>query len=189
MALVFGDSTFSVTLVGLYPDTDQVAGNLIRDAYASISYDKSRVISPFETAPFQLDTTASGFRFAEYNAPMFIYSRDGKEPDEGSPFLTVTAYPRKADISLQEISENLILKDMQHGLTEPNLKNISLDPVGGYEAYEVEIYCRLGQQNGVIYQFIASSKDNTIVIEGIASSAFDGNLKAFRKLAHTIKIR
>jgi hypothetical protein len=189
MALVFGDSTFSTTLIGLYPDTDQTAGGLIRDAFASISYDKAQVLSPFETAPFYLDTAASGFKFAVYKAPMFIYSRDGKEPAQGSPFLSVTAYPRKPGESLQTMSENLIVKDMQHGLTDPDLRNISFDSAGRYEAYEVEIYCKLGGQDGVIYQFIAASRDNIIVIEGIANSAFDENIKAFRKLAHTIKIQ
>lgn len=189
LALVFGDSTFSATLIGLYPDTDQTSGSQIRDAYASISYDKSQAVSPFETAPFYVDTTGSGFKFAVFNAPLFVYSRDGKEPAQGSPFLTVTPYPRKPDVSLQEMSENLIVKDMQHGLTDPDLRNMSLDSVGGYEAYEVEIYCKLGGQDGVIYQFIASSRDNTIVIEGIANNAFDENIKAFRNLAHTIKIR
>ena len=188
MALVFGDSSFSTTLIGLYPDTDKVSGELIRDAFASISYSKAQVVSPFETAPFFLDTAASGLRFAQYNEPLFIYTRDGKEPGEGAPFLTVTAYPRKPKVSLQELSESLLVKDMQHGVSDPDLRNMSLDSVGGYEAYEVEVYCKLGGQNGVIYQFIASAKDKTIVIEGIANNAFAENVKSFRALAHTIRI-
>ena len=188
LALIFGDSTFSTTLIGLYPDTALATGHLIRDAYASISYDKGHHVDPFETAPFHLDTTVSRFRFAVFNEPLFIYSLDGKEPAEGHPFLTVTPYPRKEGQSLQEISQNLIVKDMQHGLTNPFLKNISLDSVGGFEAYEVEIYCELGGQKGVLYQFIATGKNKTIVIEGIANSDFDNYVKEFRALAHSVKI-
>jgi hypothetical protein len=189
MALIFGDSTFSTTLIGLYPDTALAIGQQIRNAYASISYRKTQVTNPFETAPFWLDTSASPFRFAQYNKPLFIYSLDGKEPAQGSPFLTVTPYPRKEGTSLQDISESLIVKEMQHGLTSPTLKNISFDSLGNYAAYEVEIDCRLGEEEGVIYQLIVASKNNTIVIEGMASSAFDENVKIFRALAHTVKIR
>jgi hypothetical protein len=188
LALVFGDSTFSTTLIGLYPDTATSTGQTIRDAFASISYNKSQIISPFETAPFRLDTIASPFRFAEYNKPIFIYSLDGKEPLQGKPFVTITPYPRKEGATLQDISERLIVKDMQHGLTDPDLENMSMDSVNGMEAYEVEIYCQLGGQKGVLYQFITSGNGKTIVVEGVANGAFVDNIKSFKALAHTIKI-
>jgi hypothetical protein len=189
MALIFGDSTFSTTLIGLYPDTSLAVGQAIRNAYATIVYRKGQTVDPFETAPFSLDTTAAPWRFALYNKPLFIYSLDGKEPGQGSPFVTVTPYPRREGASLQDLSESLIMKDMQHGLEDPVLSNISMDSVNGYEAYEVEVRCRLGGQDGLLYQFLASDREHTIVIEGVANSDFDRNLRAFRGLAHTIKIK
>ena len=140
------------------------------------------------TAPFRLDTSASPFHYALYNKPLFVYSLDGKDPGQGSPFVTVTPYPRKEGATLQDISENLIIKDMQAGLSNPILSNIALDSVNGYEAYEVEIRCELGGQAGVLYQFIASTSNHTIVIEGVANSDFGKNVAAFRALAHTIRI-
>ncbi|TDW97579.1 hypothetical protein [Dinghuibacter silviterrae] len=189
MALIFGDSTFSTTLIGLYPDTALSVGQAIRDAYATITYQKAQVVDPFSTAPFSLDTTAASWHFALYNKPLFIYSLDGKLPAQGSPFVTVTPYPRKNGSSLQDLSENLIIKDMQAGLEEPILSNISLDSVNGYEAYEVEIHCRLGGQAGLLYQFLAATAEHTIVVEGVANDEFDKNVQAFRALAHTIHIK
>ncbi len=189
MALIFGDSTFSTTLIGLYPDSALATGQAIRDAYATISYHKAQAVDPFQTAPFSLDTTKAPWHFALYNKPLFIYSLDGKLPAQGAPFITVTHYPRKPGSTLQDISENLIIKDMQAGLEDPVLSNISLDSVNGYEAYEVEIRCRLGGQQGLLYQFLAADPENTIVIEGIANTDFDSNAKAFRALAHTIRIK
>jgi hypothetical protein len=189
MALIFGDSTFSTTLIGLYPDTALAVGQSIRNAYATITYRKNQAVDPFSTAPFSLDTAGAPWHFALYNKPLFIYSRDGKIPTQGTPFVTVTPYPRKTGSSLQDLSESLIIKDMQAGLEDPVLSNISLDSVNGYEAYEVEIHCRLGGQQGVLYQFLAASGEHTIVVEGVANDEFERNVQAFKALAHTIRIK
>lgn len=189
MALIFGDSTFSTTLIGLYPDTALATGQDIRNAYATISYRKTLAVDPFSTAPFSLDTTAAPWHFAQYNKPLFIYSSDGKLPAQGTPFVTVTPYPRKTGTSLQDLSESLIIKEMQAGLQDPVLSNISLDSVNGYEAYEVEIRCRLGGQQGLLYQFLAADAEHTIVLEGVANDEFDKNARAFKSLAHTIHIK
>lgn len=195
MALIFGDSTFSTTLIGLYPDTAQGVGQAIRDAYTTISYKKGSAVDPFETAPFSLDTavtadnTVARWHFAAYNKPLFIYSPDGKVPAQGTPFLTVTPYPRKPGSALQDLSENLIIKDMRAGLEDPVLSNISLDSVNGYEAYEVEIRCKLGGQQGLLYQFLAADAEHTIVIEGVANDRFEDTLRAFKAFAHTIRIK
>lgn len=189
MALIFGDSTFSTTLIGLYPDTALAVGQAIRNAYATISYRKGMAVNPFETAPFSLDTSAAPWHFALYNKPLFIYSPDGKVPAQGTPFVTVTPYPRRVGATLQDVSENLIIKDMREGLEDPVLSNISLDSVNGYEAYEVEIRCKLGGQQGLLYQFLAADAGHTIVIEGVANTDFDTNVKAFKALAHTIRIK
>ncbi len=188
MALIFGDSTFSTTLIGLYPDTSLHTGDEIRDAYATIAYVKGEHFNPLAAAPFRLDTTASPFRYASYNKPLFLYTLDGKEPAQGSPFISITPYPRKEGTSLQEISENLLVKEMQSGLSDPILSNISLDSVNGYEAYEVEVRGSLGGQQGLIYQFMVTSRGHTIVIEGVANNDFDKTVSAFKALAHTIKI-
>jgi hypothetical protein len=188
MALIFGDSTFSATLIGLYPDTSLHTGDEIRDAYASIAYVKGERFNPLASAPFRLDTTVSPFRYAFYNKPLFVYTLDGNEPKQGSPFLSVTPYPRKEGSSLQEISENLLVKELQSGLSDPLLSNISLDSINGYEAYEVEVRGSLGGQQGMIYQFIVSSAGRTIVIEGVANNDFEKNVAWFKALAHTIKI-
>jgi hypothetical protein len=189
MALIFGDSTFSTTLIGLYPDSSLATGQAIRDAYATISYQKSQMVDPFQTAHFSLDTSVAPWHFALYNKPLFIYSRDGKVPAQGASFITVTPYPRKEGSTLQEMSENLIIKDMQNGLTNPVLSNISLDSVNGLEAYEVEIRCELEGQPGLLYQFLASDKEHTIVVEGVANSDFEAAAKDFRALAHSIRIK
>lgn len=189
MALIFGDSTFSTTLIGLYPDTALSIGQQIRDAYTTIAYKKGAAVDPFETAPFSLDTASAHWHFALYNKPLFIYSPDGKVPGQGTPFLTVTPYPRKPGSPLQDLSESLIIKDMRAGLEEPVLSNISLDSVNGYEAYEVEIRCRLGGQQGLLYQFLAADAEHTIVIEGVANENFDETLKSFKAFAHTIRIK
>ncbi len=187
MALIFGDSTFSTTLIGLYPDTALSTGQAIRDVFASIHYKKAQAIDPFRTAPFIVDSEP--WRFALYSKPLFIYSLDGKEPAPDRPFLTITPYPRKEGVSLQDVSEGLIIKDMENGLQNPILNHISLDSVNGYVAYEVEIRCELGGQTGVLYQFLASGGDYTIVIEGVANTDIESNVESFRKLAHTIRIK
>ena len=188
LALLFGDSTFSATLIGVYPDTADTTGLQIRECFASITYDKFMTVSPFETAPFQLDTSGTPLRFAAFHDPFFVYTLDGKEPGPGSPFFTVTPYPRKDSVSLQDISDDLLARAMENGLHDPVLKNISMDSLGPYEAYEVEVYGDLGDQRGVIYQLLVSAHGTTLVLEGVANGDFDENVKRFRDLARTIRI-
>ncbi|HEX2629376.1 MAG TPA: hypothetical protein VHM26_10195, partial [Chitinophagaceae bacterium] len=77
--IVFGDSTFSVMIMANYAANDEQTGKDILQSLQTVWYDKSLQIDPFATAYFRADDNGSKFRFAEFNAGMYIYSVDGKK--------------------------------------------------------------------------------------------------------------
>src|SRR5574337_737724 len=62
-SLVFGDSTFSTMLMGLYPASDESTGEEIRQAFFSIVYDIKLKPDPWTGTFFTLDDSQTRFKF------------------------------------------------------------------------------------------------------------------------------
>ena len=71
--LVFGDSTFSTMVMGVFATNDTKTGEQVRQAILSIYYDKAKQVDPFATALFKLDDRRSTFKFAKFAASMYMY--------------------------------------------------------------------------------------------------------------------
>ncbi|GAB2825091.1 hypothetical protein [Ferruginibacter profundus] len=191
IALVFGDTTFSVMIMAAYPVNEELTGKQIIDCLNTIYYDKSKKIEPFETANFSLSDKESKFKFYQYSSNLYIYSIDGKDnsSDKEAPILLVTQLPMSNSATVKSISDMMIGKAQQYGLTNPEIKNISNEKRNGYDTYQAEVYGQLQGKSGVIYICSVAKDDKAIVIQGIAKKDIENNLAEFKKLAATIKLK
>lgn len=191
ISMVFGDTTFSVMILAIYPSTDDKTGEQIQNAIKSIYYDKNLKVDPFASASFTLDETKSIFKFANSASGTFIYSIGGvdKQAYLDEPFITVTTVPKDPANSEKDIAEMLILGLENNGLTEKELKNISTANVNGQTAYEVEVYGKNQGLSNLIYILIVADQDKVVAIQGIVTSDFDTNLIEIKKLAKTIILK
>ena len=191
ISIVFGDSTFSTTIMAVYVSEDDKTGKAIQKAIQTIYYDKNLRIDPFTTASFTLDESNSIFKFCKSTAGLFLYSIDGMDnaPSTDKPLILVSTLPIDATMTLQSISEMQISSLQRNGLWIEDIQNASIIDINGLSAYETEIYGEMEGEKSMIYLLIVKGKDKAIAVIGVARSDFDNNLKEFKKLAKTIKLK
>lgn len=183
--LVFGDSTFSTMVMGIFDDHDAQAGNQVRQAMLSIYYDKAHKVNPFADAIFRLDDSKSAFKFVKFSGTMYLYSLGGVDKDSyaGDPYLMVVAMPDDAS-SLKETADN-----MGKAIQASETKNVSEEPVNGFPSYKRELYGKLNGEPVVMFQQIVQIGSNLVIIQGIAASDAAKYIPEFRKLAATVTKR
>lgn len=189
--LVFGDTTFSTMIMAVYPADDKVTGEDIVESLNTIWYDKDKKIDPFETARYTLDDQGSKFKFFQYNAGFHLYTIDGVEQkeDEDEAMLMVMQFPKEQTATVKSIAEMMIGKMGQYGLSNPRIEISPVQEVNGYDAYEAVAYGEIEGNKSLIYYCIVARGDIAIVMQGIAKKDMETNLKEFRNLSSTIKLK
>ena len=193
IGLFFGDSSFFIMIAAVYLSSDHATGEEIQNSIKTIFYDKNfKVDNSLASAPFTLDESKSVFKFSNVERGMFMYYVGGEniEKNKDEPYMMVSIFSNFGQpMPPKKISEELITGMEENGFTVEELDNISTANVNGLPAYEVEIYGKNQRKNILIYQLIVMGTDNVIAIQGIAKSDFDSNLKEFKNLARTIKLK
>jgi hypothetical protein len=189
--LVFGDSSFSTMVMGVYPAGDNTSGKEILSALNTIYYDKNEKIDPFEAAAFSLDDSQSKFKFFQYVTNMYVYTMGGMDNknDPDAPFLILTQMPIEKGMKAKNVGDMMLSKLEGYGLKNAEIKNASSEKINGYDAYEAEVHGQMHDKTSIMYQCVIVNGDNVISMQGVAKDNFDENLAAFKALAHTIKIK
>jgi hypothetical protein len=189
--LVFGDSTFSTMVMGVYPARDATSGKEILGALNTIYYDKNEKIDPFAAAAFSIDDSQSKFKFFQYATNMYVYTIGGRDNknDPDAPFLVLTQMPIEKGMTAKNVGDMMLSKLEGYGLTNATVKNGTSEKINGYDAYEAEVHGQMHGKNSLMYQCVIANGDNVISMQGVAKDNFDENLAAFKGLAHTIRIK
>lgn len=180
--LVFGDSTFSAMIMGVFATNDHTTGEQIKNAIQSVYYDKTFVINPFAAANFKLDDSKSIFKFAKYSASMYVYSIDGIKKDsyDKDPYLMVSTLSNQG-AALQHTADD-IASVLKNGI----IKNNSTAKTNGYPSLKREICGKLNGKDAVLFQHLVSIGQHTIIMQGIADDNFEKYIVEFQKLSNTI---
>ncbi|MBO9205137.1 MULTISPECIES: hypothetical protein [Niastella] len=189
--LVFGDSSFSTMVMGVYPVGDLTSGKEILSALNTIYYDKNEKIDPFAAAAFSLDDSQSKFKFFQFSTNMYVYTVGGMDNknDPDAPFLVLTQMPIEKGMNAKNVGDMMLSKLEGYGLTHTQIKNASSERINGYDAYEAEVHGQMHDKNSIMYQCVIANGDNVISMQGVAKDNFDKNIADFKSLAHTIKIK
>ncbi|HYG52218.1 MAG TPA: hypothetical protein VD905_15010, partial [Flavobacteriales bacterium] len=191
MMLVFGDSTFSCSLMAAFIPGNDVLAQEIKDILMHVQYDKKIRVNPFDIAGFTLDSTVSRFKFASYNAGMYTYSVNGvkKQSYENEPLVIVTQLPSEGVSTAKETAKAMLISYQQKGFfpyQQPIERNTSLN---GYEAYEA-ILNGTSMGDTVLFYQLATLKDEKIfVFQGIAKNEFGSNLEEFKRLGYSMRLK
>ncbi|MEY4603410.1 MAG: hypothetical protein RIT43_702, partial [Bacteroidota bacterium] len=191
ISIVFGDTTFSLMIMALYPTNDDKTGDQIQTAIRSIYYDKNFKIDPFATAAFTLDESKSQFKFSKFSSGIYVYSLGGvdKESFNNEPFVTISTLPIDHTFTAKGLSEMLISSLEQYGLTDKDVQHTSSNDVNGYPACESVIAGKINGMKSQIYQLIILGEDKAIAIQGIVKTDFENTLREIKKLAKTITLK
>ena len=190
-ALVFGDTTFSASIMAVFPVTDEQTGLDILNSLNSIWYDTTKKIDPFETANFGLDESVSKFKFSSFNANVYMYTKDGKKREniDIEPLFLVVQIPKDNSMTSKSVADMMLGKIQQYGLTNPIVKNSSSEQINGYETFQMEVSGKMKNKNALMYYCVVSSADKAIVMQGLLPNGKTDDLKEFKKLATTVNVR
>jgi hypothetical protein len=187
--LLFGDTTFSVLLIGSYVRTDDKTGSDILKSMLTAYYDKSVKIEPFGQAIFTLDDTHTRLKFAQYSGGMYKYSFNGRtEGSDDNPVFLVSVMP--ADATMPELMADLLLNQLRaSGFNVLSTENPITEKVNGLPSFHREAYGTYGTDTKkmLIYLHVVIIDHTAIVMQGQASANFSTYIKDFQALGSTIR--
>lgn len=190
--LLFGDSTFTVMVNGIYPAAANDMESEIKKAMYSVIYNASNAVSGEEIANFTVDISNTGFSFAAYLSGSLIYTPDGKMPTESVNKEMIIVGTSFQNINIENRKEYCIarLKSLPYGekneATEIN--PITINDLQGYEI----VADGFDKQNNkqLIYQVILfTDSDSYYIFLATTDGEFDKNLPLFKSVAKTFARR
>lgn len=101
--LIFGDSTYTVMLIGSYPKQNKIEKEKIQKCLKSVYLNKELETNPFDVAKFELDLSKTNLEFYQYGANHYIYNSDKLESAYDHPegaTLTISQLPNDPSIIL-----------------------------------------------------------------------------------------
>lgn len=190
--VVFGDSTFTAMVMGVYPSN--LRNELYKDikaAFLKIKYDKTLVIDPFSASVFKIGKNESKYKFAKATANMFIFSENGiiKDSYVDEPMIMITSVPFDKSMTKEELVEEFVNGLIRQGLIKKETKNLSKKSINGYNTVEVEYYFDHKSEIKLMLITVLVKNDKAVIIYGSAKSNFEENIIEFKKLTSVISIK
>jgi hypothetical protein len=193
MNFLFGDSTFSMMLAGIYLPADTFTETRIKQTMLSSCFELHKKINPFETVSFRLDENKSAFKFQSYAGGAFKYTRGGKQQTlkDGSneTLLMVAALPLRKSASVQSACESMLLQAQQSGLL--NFKIVSAAPVNinGFAAYEMMVSGTIRtEHSGVLLLAVQVKPDQVVQFQGLYKAEDKISLAEMKKLSRSLSL-
>ena len=123
--LIFGDSSFTVIIIGSFPKSDKVAAVEINTILKTAAYNKFMIVDPLELVHFRFDKSITGFKYVpSIGGNELTYSLDGiltSLDDERHKSSFEVANYKSVDI---ENAEKIVNSKMEE-LTEFNISKVS----------------------------------------------------------------
>lgn len=189
--LVFGDSSFSVMLIGTCPANKDSDKDQLKAALLSVKYSKELKIDPLSATFFNMNDTNSSYRFAKCTNEYYIYSSLGvvKDAYPGESIVSVLPFTSEYSVGDETIARAISSSYQQYGITDAKIKKEAQIQIGSLNAMEAEVDARIDNKKAVLYRLTLVNGKKAVLVLGIATSDFDKNMDAFRTLAHTLKFK
>lgn len=185
--LVFGDSSQSVIVMAMYPESSVLLAPILQKALLSTIYHSESNPDLLSAVNFSINTDGTEFRPTKLMAGALLYTIDGKIPTH-QPTLIVSGSLLKVKITDLENFAEQHLKKIPDGndMTIQSEKAITIDQMRGYEL--VAKTSDLEDSPKLIYQVILISDTGYYFsIVGESTIKFDHYLAIFQALARTFK--
>ncbi len=192
LQVVFGDSTFTAMVMGIYPSN--LRNELFSDlkaAFLKIKYDKTLVIDPFSASVFKIGKNESKYKFAKASANMFIFSENGiiKDSYVDEAMMMITSVPFDKTMLKEQLVDELVNGLTRQGFIKKESKNLSKKSINGYNTIEVEYYFDHKSEIKLMFITVLVKNDKALLIYGSAKSHFEENIIEFKKLTSVISIK
>lgn len=185
--LLFGDSSKTIIVNGIYPATAAHLGKPIQNALLSIEFNINLDDDPMHAVNFTIDTAGSRLLLAKYQNGTLLFSKDGKIPTT-TPTLIIGSSFSSQNIADKKQFTIDKLKQLPGGITA---QIQSLIPVkqGNLEGFEIVSRAKIyDDKEDLLYQCLFfDKKGNYFMVVGLANVEKTKNLQLFRKMAESLK--
>lgn len=188
--LIFGDSTWTVLVNGIYPETSKDIELEIKEAILTTVYTATQMENPLEAAMFTIETTGTEFKVIKYLSGMLLYSTDGKIPTEKPTLIVGNSLDKLPSDQSQSQFALDRLKKLQNGEFSiiKSSNQILIDNLKGYE-----IVAEGKSKNNLpelTYQVMLFNEEGDyFIILGQTKEDFQKYLDTFKKIALTFKLK
>jgi hypothetical protein len=187
---IFGDSTFSVMIIGSYYIGEKEISENIIASNNSTYYDKSFTYDPIEIAEFSINTSNSSFKFCQFASNTFSFNLTCEKSNNLlEPRILISQFPTIKEKTLDEYSTFFLNSLRENGFIYKNIESQENTIIHGIPGIQ-KIYN--GYMNGekvkiFIYSFF--SKNYSICVLGIVHSDFEKYITEFKEISKTIKLK
>jgi hypothetical protein len=189
-SVMFGDATFSVMMMGMYPATESELETEMKEALLSARYNKDEVIDPFASVNFKLDDSKSKLKFVKSAANMFIYTIGGAEKAKDGPMVIVVSVPLEGEAAKpKDLAEQMVagLKNKGFGGLKATEKEDL--KVNGCDGYSMKLQAKKDDKEATILIQSFVKNDTAVIIQGICQGKPEDDIAEIKALSSTLQIK
>lgn len=188
--LLFGDDSFAVMVMGIYPPGDELSGKQIAEAIETVVYDKDMAVDEMAGMNYSIKPNDSRYRFLKMQAGLAFYSLDGNADlkNEDNSFLVLSQVPRENGTA-QSFAESALESTLRNGFTNPVIKSKGFLTINGNPAYEMEVECILKGKPVTVYIAVVNKEQTAVMVQGVAKKNIAETITGFKDFADAIVIK
>jgi hypothetical protein len=188
MMLMFGDNSFSVTVVCNYKSNDKSLENKLKEILLSIKYNKNKKVDPFENTHLTIDTISSSFRFKSFLANNYVFSPSRQENPKENSFVTLTTTEFEKSMSLEGLVQmgiNRLKERGNYGYMNDTTSKYKIDD---YDALLSIGDFYAGTEQKYLYQLVLVKGDLCTMVVGICDFKDEKMKSEINKFCQKIRL-
>lgn len=185
--LLFGDSSNTVLLNGIYPESSKYLEPEIRKALLSTIYNVNQAENALDAVSFTLDVSGTNFILAKFISGSLIYTTDGKIPSDKPTIIISASLGRVPEDNRKQYTLERF-KKLPRGEfnTVKEIQPVTVDGLPGFEI--TGSGKNKSGQDQLLYQTMLFTDDgNYFIILGMAGEEMPDNLQRFKSVTRTFK--
>lgn len=188
--LLFGDDSFAVMIMGIYPPHDEISGKQIAEAIETVVYDKDMVVDEMAGMNYTIKSNESRYKYLKIQAGLAFYSLDGKADlkNDDIPFLVLSQVPRE-NASAESFAETALESTLRNGFSNHSIKSKGFLTINNNSAYEMEVACILKGKPVTVYIAVVTKDRTAVMIQGVAKKNIAETITGFKDFADAIVIK
>lgn len=188
--LVFGNDSFAVMIMGIYPPGDELSGRKIAEALETVLYDKDIVVDETAGLNYSILPNESRYKFLKMQAGLALYSLDGNPnlKNDDITFLVLSQVPRENE-NAQLFAETALASTLRNGFSNPSVKSKGFLTIHNNSAYEMEVGCILTGKPVTVYIAVLTRDRTAVVVQGMVKKNIAETIAGFKDFTDAIVIQ
>ena len=189
---VFGDNTFSAMVMGIYPNDNDIRKEVV-DMVLTTDLKKDLNVNLDEQLNYNIKLNQTLYQLSSVNGNIGIYTIKGEQltnEDWQKNHFLVSILPIPKNFDLKQYSDNMITKLGQNYFKE---KRIDIEIIDenkiNQQNIEVEMKGKTINNEILLYQYMKLTSDGLIQFIGFAFENKEQQIKVFKEISKSIKIK